>query len=197
MQVKLLRVLQEQEFEPVGSSRTIKVDVRVIAATNRNLEEEVAAGRFRADLFYRLNVLPISVPPLRERQTDIPQLVMFFIQRHAKRVGRIVEGVSRESMERLTRYRWPGNVRELEHAVERAVILANGPTIKVGDLPPEVTQRSRRRGGDDTLDLQAQERASIERALERFGGNRKKAAEALNISTVTLWRRLKQYGLTS
>ena len=132
MQVKLLRVLQEQEFEPVGSSRTVKVDVRVIAATNRNLEEEVAAGKFRADLYYRLNVLPIRVPSLRERRTDIPQLAMFFVQRHAKRIGRKIDGVTRESMERLTRYAWPGNVRELENVIERALVLSNGGLLDVG-----------------------------------------------------------------
>jgi formate hydrogenlyase transcriptional activator len=132
MQVKLLRVLQEHEFEPVGSSRTVKVDVRVIAATNRNLEEEVAAGRFRADLYYRLNVLPIRVPSLRERRSDVPQLVMFFIQRHAKRIGRTIEGVSRDSMERLTNYAWPGNVRELENVIERALVLSHGGVLDIG-----------------------------------------------------------------
>jgi formate hydrogenlyase transcriptional activator len=132
MQVKLLRVLQEHEFEPVGSSRTVKVDVRVIAATNRNLEEEVAAGRFRADLYYRLNVLPIRVPALRERRSDVPQLVMFFIQRHSKRIGRAIEGVSRESMERLTNYAWPGNVRELENVIERALVLSHGGVLDIG-----------------------------------------------------------------
>jgi formate hydrogenlyase transcriptional activator len=131
MQVKLLRVLQEQEFEPVGSSRTMKVDVRVIAATNRNLEQEVAAGRFRADLFYRLNVLPITVPPLRERRDDLPQLAMFFVQKHAKRVGRAVDGVSRESLERLANYAWPGNVRELENVIERALVLSHGGVLDV------------------------------------------------------------------
>jgi transcriptional regulator with GAF, ATPase, and Fis domain len=126
MQVKLLRVLQEQEFEPVGSSRTVKVDVRVIAATNRNLQDEVAAGRFRADLYYRLNVLPIHVPPLRVRRADIAQLVMFFIQRHAKRIGRTVEGVSRESMDRLTRYGCPGAVARRRSRGRRRLPAAAG-----------------------------------------------------------------------
>jgi formate hydrogenlyase transcriptional activator len=139
MQVKLLRVLQEHEFEPVGGSRTVKVDVRVIAATNRHLEQEVAAGRFRADLYYRLNVLPIRVPSLRERKTDIPQLVMFFIQRHAKRIGRTIEGVTRDSMERLTHYAWPGNVRELENVIERALVLSLGGMLEIGgDFLPRV-----------------------------------------------------------
>jgi formate hydrogenlyase transcriptional activator len=139
MQVKLLRVLQEQEFEPVGSSRTVKVDVRVMAATNRTLEQEVAAGRFRADLYYRLNVLPIRVPPLRERRTDIRQLAMFFIQRHAKRIGRTIEGVTRDSMERLTGYAWPGNVRELENVIERALVLSKGGLLDIGtDFLPAI-----------------------------------------------------------
>jgi formate hydrogenlyase transcriptional activator len=132
MQVKLLRVLQEQEFEPVGSSRTMKVNVRVIAATNRRLEHEVKAGRFRADLFYRLNVLPIVIPPLRERPTDIPQLAAYFVERRAKQVGRDVSAIDRESLDRLVAYDWPGNVRELENVIERALILATGPILHIG-----------------------------------------------------------------
>jgi transcriptional regulator with AAA-type ATPase domain len=127
-QVKLLRVLQEQEFEPVGSNRTIRVNVRVIAATNRNLEEAVKEGRFRADLYYRLNVDPVRVPPLRERRSDIPQLVPFFVQRFAKKFAKKVDGVSRETMERLTRYPWNGNVRELQNVIERAVVLSERPS---------------------------------------------------------------------
>jgi formate hydrogenlyase transcriptional activator len=210
MQVKLLRVLQEQEFEPVGSSRTVKVDVRVIAATNRNLEEEVAAGRFRADLFYRLNVLPISVPPLRERQADIPQLVMFFIQRHAKRIGRTVEGVSRESMERLARYRWPGNVRELENVIERALVLSRSGVLDVGrDFlpavpvePPTATQvvpvpaGAPVPAGSGTLeDI---ERAHIAATLERTGWvveGPRGAARILDMHPNTLRSRMKKLGL--
>src|SRR5262249_24392770 len=123
MQVKLLRVLQEHEFEAVGSSRTTKVDVRIIAATNRQLEQEAAAARFRADLYSRLNVLPLHVPPLRDRRDDVPQLALLFVQRYAKRIGRVVEGVSRDSMDRLMAYAWPGNVRELENVIERALVL--------------------------------------------------------------------------
>ena len=139
MQVKLLRVLQEHEFEPVGSSRTSKVDVRIIAATNRQLEQEVAAGRFRADLYYRLNVLPLRVPPLRERRGDIPQLTTFFVQRNAKRIGRSVAGVSRESMQRLLEYQWPGNVRELENVIDRALVLSFGGILDIGaDFLPTI-----------------------------------------------------------
>jgi len=131
-QVKLLRVLQEQEFEPVGSSQTVRVNVRVIAATNRQLEEAVAAGRFRADLFYRLNVVPIAVPPLRERRSDIPQLVHLFAARFARRFGKRIDSIPDEVMEALVAYPWPGNVRELQNVIERAVVLCPGPVLSVG-----------------------------------------------------------------
>ena len=128
-QVKLLRVLQEQEFEPEGSSKTIRVDVRVIAATNRDLQESIRAGRFRPDLFYRLNVFPLEVPPLRARTADIRQLAMFFLSRHSQRFGKKVTAVSDETMERLIRYPWPGNIRELQNVIERAVIVSRGPVL--------------------------------------------------------------------
>ncbi len=130
-QVKLLRVLQEQEFEPVGSSKSIRVDVRVIAASNRDLQEVVQAGRFRADLFYRLNVFPLEVPPLRERRSDIRQLVMFFLSRFSQRFGKKVTSVSDETMERLIAYGWPGNIRELQNVIERAVVVARGPMLEL------------------------------------------------------------------
>jgi formate hydrogenlyase transcriptional activator len=213
MQVKLLRVLQEQEFEPVGSSRTVKVDVRVIAATNRNLEQEVAAGRFRADLYYRLNVLPIRVPPLRERQSDISQLVMFFIQRHAKRIGRIVEGVSRESMDRLTRYGWPGNVRELENVIERALVLSGGGVLDVGRdflpsvAPPEapvaatgpvVPMPTGAAIPAGTGTLEDIERAHIAATLDRTGWvieGPRGAARILDMHPNTLRSRMKKLGI--
>jgi formate hydrogenlyase transcriptional activator len=125
-QVKLLRVLQEGEFEPVGSSRTIKVDVRVIGATNRNLEDAVASGRFRSDLYYRINVLPLRVPTLRERRSDVPQLATFFLSRFVKKLGKNIESISRDAMEMLVNYSWPGNVRELQNVIERAVALSRG-----------------------------------------------------------------------
>ena len=195
VQAKLLRALQEREIRRVGGERSIKINARVVAATNRDLRAAVEAGTFREDLYFRLGAFVITVPPLRERREDIPPLVHSFLVRAAARMKKDVRSVSAETMAALMNYRWPGNVRELEHAVERAVILANATSIRLRDLPPEVTQKSRPRAGDDTLDLREQERASIERALARFGGNRRKAAEALNISTVTLWRRMKQYGL--
>jgi DNA-binding NtrC family response regulator len=197
VQAKLLRALQEREIRRVGGERTIKVHARVVAATNRDLRAAVAAGTFREDLYFRLGAFIIDVPPLRERREDIPPLVHSFLVRAAARMKKDVRSVSAEAMSALMNHRWPGNVRELQHAIERAVILANAANIRLRDLPPEVTQKSRRRAGEDTLDLREQERASIERALERFGGNRRKAAEALNISTVTLWRKIKQFGLSS
>jgi formate hydrogenlyase transcriptional activator len=215
MQVKLLRVLQEHEFGPVGSSRTVKVDVRVIAATNRNLEQEVAAGRFRADLYYRLNVLPIRVPSLRERKTDIPQLVMFFIQRHAKRIGRTIEGVTRESMERLTQYAWPGNVRELENVIERALVLSAGGLLDVGRdfLPPvptidtpAVTTATRQDVPDapaaqpvaTSSSLEDVERAYIAATLAKTGWvveGPRGAARILNMHPNTLRSRMKKLGV--
>lgn len=197
IQAKLLRALQEREIRRVGAERTIKVNARVVAATNRDLRAAVEGGTFREDLYFRLGAFIITVPPLRDRREDIPPLVHTFLIRAATRMKKDVSAVSADAMSALMNYRWPGNVRELEHAVERAVILANTPSIRVRDLPPEITLKSRSRPGDDTLDLQEQERASIERALERFDGNRRKAAEALKISTVTLWRKMKHYGISS
>jgi len=138
-QVKLLRVLQEQEFEPVGSSRTIRVDVRVIAATNRDLEKSVRAGLFRSDLYYRLNVLPLVVPPLRERRSDIPHIVMHLLERFSKKAGKALARVSQGTMELLTNYSWPGNVRELQNVIERGVVLSRGSVLSLGPdfLPME------------------------------------------------------------
>jgi len=197
VQAKLLRALQEREIRRVGAERSIRVNARVVAATNRDLRRAVEAGTFREDLYFRLGAFIITVPPLRDRREDIPPLVHNFLVRAAVRMNKDVSSVSADAMTALMNYRWPGNVRELEHAVERAVILANNPNVRVRDLPPEVTQKSRVRVGDDTLDLQEQERVMIERALERFNGNRRKAAEALKISTVTLWRKMKQFGISS
>ena len=195
VQAKLLRALQEREIRRVGAERNIRVNARVVAATNRDLRAAVDAGTFREDLYFRLGAFVITVPPLRDRREDIPLLVHEFLRRSAGRVKKDVKTVSAEAMTALMRYEWPGNVRELEHAIERAVILAHGTSIKVRELPPEITQKTRQRLRGDTLDLREQERAMIERALERYGGNRRQAAEALKISTVTLWRRMKQYGL--
>ena len=197
VQAKLLRALQEREIRRVGGERHIRINARVVAATNRDLRAAVDAGTFREDLYFRLGAFVITVPPLRDRREDIPPLVQSFLVRAAARMKKDVRTVSADAMSALMNHRWPGNVRELEHAIERAVIVANAASIRRRDLPPEVTQTTRPRPGDDTLDLQEQERASIERALERFGGNRRNAAAALKISTVTLWRKMKRYGLSA
>ena len=140
-QVKLLRVLQEHEFEPLGSSRTLRVNVRIIAASNRDLEKAVQEGRFRADLYYRLNVLPITVPPLRERRSDIPLLTAFFVERFARQFGKQINGVAQDTMELLSNYDWPGNIRELQNVIERAVVLLQGPVLRLGsDLPAADSQ---------------------------------------------------------
>jgi DNA-binding NtrC family response regulator len=195
VQAKLLRALQEREIRRVGAERTIKVNARVVAATNRDLRAAVEAGTFREDLYFRLGAFVITVPPLRERREDIPALVHDFVRRAAARVKRDVETVSPEAMTALMNYHWPGNVRELEHAIERAVIVARGASIRVRELPPEISQKNRQHPTGDTLDLQVQEREMIERALQRFRGNRREAADALKISTTTLWRKMKRYGI--
>src|SRR5437867_5590296 len=185
-QVKLLRVLQEQEFEPVGSNQTVRVDVRVIAATNRDLEEAVRAGRFRADLFYRLNVFPLHVPPLRERASDIPQLATFFLSRFAKKFGRQVDMISQGTMDRLVAYPWPGNIRELQNVIERAVVLSRGPALELDeDLLPALARTSSAQSVEQqepehlpdnpvlsglAATLEATERAHIVAALETADG---------------------------
>jgi DNA-binding NtrC family response regulator len=197
VQAKLLRALQEGEIRKVGGERSTRVNPRVIAATNRDLRAAVAAGSFREDLYFRLGAFVIGVPPLRDRREAIPTLVHQFLGAAAKQMKKEVRGVSAEVMTLLMSYRWPGNVRELEHALQRAVILAHGPTITVRELPPEVRSGISDRVPDDSLDLEEHERQAIRRALERFAGNRRRAAKALNISTVTLWRRMKKYGLAA
>jgi DNA-binding NtrC family response regulator len=197
VQAKLLRALQEREIRRVGAERTIKVNARVVAATNRDLKAAVEKGTFREDLYFRVSAFVITVPPLRERREDIPALVHEFVRRSRARVKKDVATVSPDAMTALINYEWPGNVRELEHAVERAVILAHGSRVTVRDLPPELTRRKARGTTGDPLNLQSQERELIRRALERYKGNRRKAAAALNISTVTLWRKMKEYELTA
>jgi two-component system response regulator AtoC len=197
VQAKLLRVLQEREFEPVGSERTESVDVRVIAATNRDLRAMVAESRFQEDLFYRLSVIPIELPPLRERTEDIPLLVEHFLQKHAQRVGRRIDGIEPAALERLSAYRWPGNVRELENAVERAVVLAAGsvidaPAISVAEPPGAAAA-----AGLPSLRLHANvewaEQESVRRALRQAGGVKKDAAEILGISQRALSYYLGKY----
>jgi formate hydrogenlyase transcriptional activator len=207
-QVKLLRVLQEQEFEPVGSSRPLRVDVRVIAATNRDLQEAIEAGRFRSDLFYRLNVFPIGLPPLRERRSDIPQLVTFYIARFSKRLGKKIDGVSRESMQNLMNYPWPGNIRELQNVIERAVILATDPTLR---LDPQLMPTIASTTGGELLEMNTRdesppristldeaERDHILAALQLTDGvidGPKGAAKILDIHPNTLRHRMKKLSI--
>jgi transcriptional regulator with GAF, ATPase, and Fis domain len=203
-QVKLLRVLQEQEFEPVGSSKTVRVDVRIIAATNRDLSAEVAAGRFRSDLFFRLNVVPLTVPPLRERAADVPQLVTFFLARFTAKFGHRIERVDRGTMDRLVAYPWPGNVRELQNVIERAVVLSTGPVLKLGpDLLPveEVATRAVEPVAEEDpahLTLEECERRHIVAVLAHTGGTVEGpdgAARILDMHPNTLRSRMKKLGL--
>jgi formate hydrogenlyase transcriptional activator len=195
-QTRLLRVLQEQEFERVGGSQPIRVDVRLIAATNRDLEREVAAGRFRSDLFYRLNVFPARVPPLRERREDIPHLVNHFIAHQQRRLGKPLEGVSKEGMDRLRRYSWPGNIRELQNVVERACVLAGGPVVSISDELAEGP--AAQSAGDRILTLAEAEKHHIRRALEASGGTiggAGGAAVMLGVNPNTLRSRMEKLGL--
>lgn len=194
IQVKLLRVIQEREFTRVGATQVIPVDVRILAATSRNLLHEIRDGRFREDLFYRLCVVPIILPPLRQRREDVPLLAAHFLRKHGGRRGETVRSISDEAMDVLMRHDWPGNVRELENAIERAIILARGSTITRGDLlyyGPLVKSE----GADSLSPLSRVEKEHIARSLKLHAGNRTAAARALGIDRKTLWRKIKAYGL--
>jgi DNA-binding NtrC family response regulator len=196
IQVKLLRFLQEHEFERVGGTQTIRVDVRIIAATNRNLTAEVAKGRFREDLFYRLNVVSLEIPPLRERRSDIAELARFFVDRYAKANDKKIDDISPQTLELLVSHDWPGNVRELENAIERAIVLATSSQLEARHLP--VTVRPVAGGpsgmpvvpGATMADL---ERYAILETMKAAGGSTSKAAETLGISTRTIQYRLHEY----
>ena len=198
LQAKLLRVLQEREIEPLGSERIETIDVRVIAATNRDLRQMVADQKFQEDLFYRLNVIPIEIPPLRDRREDIPALVEHFVRKHAQRTGRHVEKIDDAVLTGLQQYDWPGNVRELENTIERAVVLSQGSIISpkavsvLGAATPQAT-------GLPSLKLRQNiewvERETIRRALEGAGGVKKDAAELMGISQRALSYYLAKYRL--
>ena len=199
MQVKLLRFLQSRQFERVGGRETLAVDVRLIAATNQDLRAEVDAGRFRADLYYRLNVVHIRIPPLRLRRSDIPALAATFLKRFAAENDRRIEGFTREALERLMVHSWPGNVRELEHAVEHAAIMARGPRVTPDDLPESLKRRP-----SDPLNvtipgstLAEIERAAILETVMALGGNAADAAAMLGISKSKIYYRLRDYGAES
>ena len=198
-QVKLLRVLGEQTIQRVGSNHVIKVDVRVVAATNKNLEALVREGKFRDDLFYRLDVVRIEMPPLRDRREDLPLLINAFLHEFARQNGKKITGLTAEALDALQRYDWPGNVRELRAAVEHGVALCRGERIGVRDLPPRILGQTATSAGEIApagLNLEAMEKHFIERALRQTGGNITDAAKLLGISRRTLHRKLKTYRLS-
>ncbi len=217
MQVKLLRALQESEFERVGGIKTTRVDVRLIAATNRNLEQETEAGRFRKDLYYRLAVVPIALPPLRDRRSDIPMLVKHFTDKYNKRLNKKIEGVDEDALAVLQAHPWPGNIRELENLTERLVLFSDGPRISLKDLPESIRQGgavSSQAGGHVPLALDSTsptgeaslkdivrmksaelEKDLIAKALEETGGNVTRAAKLLQISRKSLQTKMKEFGL--
>jgi two-component system response regulator AtoC len=217
MQVKLLRALQESEFERVGGIKTLHVDVRLVAATNRDLKQLIADGRFREDLYYRLAVVPIALPPLRERREDIPLLVSHFIDKYDQRLGKRVEGIEPEALELLTAYSWPGNIRELENLMERSVLFADGSTILASALPDSLRERGAihaptpilgvahlgavsAAGGASMKEIVRHAQAELEKelivhALEETGGNVTRAAKRLQISRKSLQVKMKELGL--
>ncbi|OAG28157.1 sigma-54-dependent transcriptional regulator [Thermodesulfatator autotrophicus] len=209
LQVKLLRVLQERAFERVGGTRSIKVDIRVIAATNKDLQKEVREGRFREDLYYRLNVIPIELPPLRERKEDIPLLIEHFLARFNRQKKRNIRGLSKEAMECLMKYHWPGNVRELENVIERMVILANGEQLTLEDVPEYILEQSQFSCSSNVQDFDIPEegihlpelvaefeKKLIIKALEKTGWVKNRAAKLLHINRTTLIEKMKKQKIT-
>ncbi|MBN1828204.1 MAG: sigma-54-dependent Fis family transcriptional regulator [Deltaproteobacteria bacterium] len=207
MQAKILRVIQDQEFERVGGLKTIKVDVRLIAATNRDLKEEVKNGAFREDLYYRLNVMPIHLPPLRDRKEDVPLLVDYFLQKFNRKLNRKVVEVDPEATSALLLYNWPGNIRELENLMERLVLLTEGNSLKLSDIPPEMREIADHAAGSETVksgrpfkeivkDMTGDiEKDIIGRVLDECGGNVSKAASELGLSRKGLQLKMIKYGL--
>jgi len=193
LQPKLLRVLETGDFERVGSSRTRHVNVRIISATNSDLSEEVATGRFRQDLLFRLNTIEIQLPPLRERREDIPALATHFLKQHAQRYRKSLSGFEPAALQALLDHPWPGNIRELDHAVERGVLMAQGSTIRVGELGLRIDRDATSRIED--MSLEDVEGFLIKKAMARFDGNVSQAAKALGLSRSALYRRLQRYGL--
>jgi len=200
MQVKLLRVIQEKEILPVGGEKPISVDVRFIAATHRDLKEDVDKGHFRQDLFYRLNVITIKLPSLSNRDGDIPLLAYHFLTQKCQAMKKDVQTITRESMELLCQYTWPGNIRELENVIERAVALSSGPEIQVGDLPESIRNLSvetYRRQDSEFPTLEEQEKNYIKWVLDKCDGNKTKAAKIMGIDRVSLWRKIKRFEIDS
>lgn len=200
LQSKLLRVIQEREFERIGSSETIKVDVRLIATSNRNLKSYIQAGQFREDLYYRLNVIPIYLPPLEERKEDVPLLVEHFIQKYNEANGKSVKGVTSEALRTFMKYHWPGNVRELENLIERAVVTAKSEYLDEDDFPAELALGKLATNGDAALNfpmtLEEGSKFLILKTLEKYNGNKTKAAEALGVTARTIRNKLAEYEIT-
>ena len=199
-QVKLLRVLEEKEIERVGDHTPIKIDVRIISATNKNLEKLIAKGNFREDLYFRINVFPLSCPPLRERKEDIPIIVQSFIRSNNQKTGKKILGLSPEALEKLSAYRWPGNVRELRNAIEYAFVLCPSGGIGSQHLPPKISgtnvecvEPSDLRSSSDNV----QEKEQLLEALRQSKGNQSETARRLGVSRVTIWKRMKKYGITT
>lgn len=197
LQAKLLRVIEDKEVRPLGANRTEKVDVRIIVASNRELGELVSEGRFRQDLYYRLNVIRIELPPLRERSQDVPLLIDHFIRKYSDRSARKVTGISEEALAALMRYSWPGNVRELEHAIERAMLLGKGEQIAAMDLPPELLAQSDREvtlteALSRRFTLKTLEQEYIKKVLQATGGNKTETAGILGVDRTTLYRKLEE-----
>jgi len=196
LQAKLLRVLETGEFERVGSSKTHKVKVRVLSATNADLPTEVAQGKFRQDLLFRLNTVEVHIPPLRERREDIPPLAKHFLKQHSERYRRTLEGFTEAALAALVEHSWPGNVRELDHVIERAVLMSPGGIVTALDLVLKPAGDAGVSSRIDEMSLEEVERLLIKKALARFGGNANRAAEALGLSRSALYRRLQKYGLS-
>ena len=194
-QAKLLRVLESGEMERVGSSRTVRVDVRIISATNADLNKEAAEGRFRQDLLFRLNTVEIQVPPLRERRRDISALAIHFLKKYAERYRKPTTSFDPAALQAMLEYSWPGNVRELDHAVERAVLLSQGESVRISDLGLREIRDSQPKMED--LSLEEVEALLVRKAIDRYGGNISQAAEALGLSRSALYRRLQKYGISS
>jgi two-component system response regulator HydG len=204
MQAKLLRVIQEKEIQRIGSEKTLKVDIRILAATNRDLEKEVLDKKFREDLYYRLNVVTVQIPPLRERKNDIPLLANHFLIQYAEKNRKNVQKIDSPTMEKLVNHNWPGNVRELENAIERAVILLQGDVITERELPLSITQSIDKlpsTTSDIPKDLSSKSLEEIEKdaileALKTAGGNKSKAARLLKLNRRTLYSKLERFGIS-
>ncbi|WP_425449009.1 sigma-54-dependent transcriptional regulator [Dethiothermospora halolimnae] len=199
IQVKLLRVLQEKEFERLGGNKTIKVDTRIITATNRNLKERIEKGEFREDLYYRLNVIPIEIPPLRERKEDIPLLVTHFLDKYSSQMGKGRVIIDKEALNKLCNYQWKGNVRELQNVIERCVILSSNNEIKGEDLPDDIKKKEWKRDyfslPEDGISLEKVEKSLIKQALKKADYNQTKAAKLLDITRYTLLYRMDKYNI--